>query len=106
MTSEASVASCTTFFIRSSNCPRYWVASRQTAHFEFDYPFSPQRSRGTNPRSIRQASPSTIAVFPDARVAQQERIGFLGPRENGDDLFDSPLPVRLRRPVFPGAQAS
>ena len=62
-------------------------AGRQAAHFEFDDSFSSQNSRD-QPLFDSPGQPFDDRGFPDACVAQQERVGFLGPCEDGDDLFD------------------
>ncbi len=46
------------------------------------------RLSGTSPETIRWASPSTIAVLPDARLADQDRVVLGPPAQDLDDATD------------------
>ena len=82
-----SVTSSITDLRRSSNSPRYFVPATMPARSSTTRRF-PASVSGTSSLTIRWAMPSAIAVFPDARVADQHRVVLGAPGEDLDRLLD------------------
>ena len=93
-------SSAMTFFIRSSKSPRNLVPAMREP-MSREYIFASLRGRGTSPRAMNWASPSVMAVLPDAGVAHVDRV-VLDPAAQHlygplDDVFSSDQRVELAR---------